>query len=146
MTMSRSTSPAAVVTWIDWMRSGQWEESADTAIPMLPAMASHVVDLALDPDVSATRITNVVSKDPVLATRVIQLANSAFSAPATSSPPRASARCQLTRRSTAGTGATTSITVSAPLTWHGWWPTAPMSPPTRRSSTGCCTTSGSSSS
>ena len=46
-------------------------------------MARHVVDLALDPDVSATRITNVVSKDPVLATRVIQLANSAFSAPAT---------------------------------------------------------------
>src|SRR5687767_15162605 len=81
--MSRSSSPAAVVTWIDWMRSGQWEESADTAIPMLPAMASHVVDLALDPEVSATRITNVVSKDPVLATRVIQLANSAFSAPAT---------------------------------------------------------------
>jgi HD-like signal output (HDOD) protein len=80
--MTRSSSPAAVTTWVDWMRSGQWEESADTAIPMLPAMASHVVDLALDPDVSATRITNVVSKDPVLATRVIQLANSAFSAPA----------------------------------------------------------------
>jgi HD-like signal output (HDOD) protein len=68
---------------VDWVRSGQWLESADTAIPMLPAMASHVVDLALDPEVSATRITNVVSKDPVLATRVIQLANSAFSAPAT---------------------------------------------------------------
>ena len=82
MTMSRSSSPAVVVTWVDWVRSGQWEESADTAIPMLPAMASHVVELALDPDVSATRITNVVSKDPVLATRVIQLANSAFSAPA----------------------------------------------------------------
>lgn len=65
------------------MRSGEWEHSADTVIPMLPAMASHVVDLALDPEVSATRITAVVSKDPVLATRVIQLANSAFSAPAT---------------------------------------------------------------
>ena len=75
--------PAVAASWVDWMRSGQWEESADTAIPMLPAMARHVVDLALDPDVSARRITNVVSKDPVLATRVIQLANSAFSAPAT---------------------------------------------------------------
>jgi HD-like signal output (HDOD) protein len=81
--MKRSSTPATVVSWVDWIRSGQWEESADTAIPMLPAMASHVVDLALDPDVSATRITNVVSKDPVLASRVIQLANSAFSAPAT---------------------------------------------------------------
>ena len=81
--MNRSTSRTTVTTWVDWMRSGDWEESADTAIPMLPAMASHVVDLARDPDGSATRITNVVSKDPVLATRVIQLANSAFSAPAT---------------------------------------------------------------
>jgi HD-like signal output (HDOD) protein len=80
--MKRSSSPVVAVNWVDWMRSGQWEESADTAIPMLPAMARHVVDLALDPDVSATRISNVVSKDPVLATRVIQLANSAFSAPA----------------------------------------------------------------
>ncbi len=79
----KSSRPAVAVNWVDWMRSGQWEESADTAIPMLPAMARHVVDLALDPDVSARRITNVVSKDPVLATRVIQLANSAFSAPAT---------------------------------------------------------------
>ena len=81
--MSRVSSPASVVSWSEWISSGQWQETADTAIPMLPAMASHVVDLALDPEVSATRITNVVSKDPVLATRVIQLANSAFSAPAT---------------------------------------------------------------
>ena len=79
----KSRRSAVAANWVDWMRSGQWEESADTAIPMLPAMARHVVDLALDPDVSARRITNVVSKDLVLATRVIQLANSAFSAPAT---------------------------------------------------------------
>jgi HD-like signal output (HDOD) protein len=72
-----------MVDWLDWMRSGDWEQSADTVVPMLPAMATAVVDLALDPEVSATRITAVVSKDPVLATRVIQLANSAFSAPAT---------------------------------------------------------------
>src|SRR5688500_5868642 len=82
--MKRSAQAATTaVDWIDWMRPGEWEQSADTVIPMLPAMASHVVDLALDPEVSATRITAVVSKDPVLATRVIQLANSAFSAPAT---------------------------------------------------------------
>jgi HD-like signal output (HDOD) protein len=81
--MMRSSRSATLAHWMDWMRSGDWEQSADTVIPMLPAMATHVVDLALDPEVSATRITAVVSKDPVLATRVIQLANSAFSAPAT---------------------------------------------------------------
>ena len=80
--MKRSAPSATAADWVTWMRSGEWEASADTVVPMLPAMASQVVNLALDPDVSATRITAVVSKDPVLATRVIQLANSAFSAPA----------------------------------------------------------------
>ena len=80
--MKRWAPSATAVDWVTWMRSGEWEASADTVVPMLPAMASQVVNLALDPDVSATRITAVVSKDPVLATRVIQLANSAFSAPA----------------------------------------------------------------
>jgi putative nucleotidyltransferase with HDIG domain len=65
------------------MLSGEWESSADTVIPMLPVMASQVMEMALDQEVSATRITSVVSKDSVLATRVLQLANSAFSAPGT---------------------------------------------------------------
>ena len=82
MIRSAQKASATLVDWVDWMRCGDWEQSADTVVPMLPASATAVVDLALDPDVSATRITAVVSKDPVLATRVIQLANSAFSAPA----------------------------------------------------------------
>lgn len=76
------TGSGTAVDWLEWMRSGEWEKQAEHVVPMLPAIATHVIDLALDPEVSATRITAVVSKDPVLATRVIQLANSAFSAPA----------------------------------------------------------------
>lgn len=64
------------------MRSGAWQEDADTAIPMLPASAQEIIRLALDPDVSVPPVVKAVSKDPVLATRVIQLANSAFSASA----------------------------------------------------------------
>jgi putative nucleotidyltransferase with HDIG domain len=68
------------VNWLEWMRSGEWQ--ADTALPMLPALAHEVVEIAFDPDVPARRIIGLVSRDPVLATRVIQLAKSAFSAPA----------------------------------------------------------------
>ena len=68
--------------WADWIRSGSWRQSADTAVPMLPANAQEIFLLAMDPDVSAARIIALVSKDPVLAVRVIQLANSAFCASA----------------------------------------------------------------
>jgi HD-like signal output (HDOD) protein len=49
---------------------------------MLPALAHEIAEIALDPSIPAIRITAIVSKDPVLATSVIQLANSAFSSPA----------------------------------------------------------------
>ena len=49
---------------------------------MLPANAQEIFLLALDPDVSTARIIALVSKDPVLAVRVVQLANSAFCASA----------------------------------------------------------------
>jgi putative nucleotidyltransferase with HDIG domain len=65
----------------DWIESGEWSGSSDTAMPMLPALASDVISLALDPDVSALRIMRVISKDQVLATRVLRLANSAYCAP-----------------------------------------------------------------
>jgi len=76
-----SASVASRTDWTEWIRSGEWKESADTAIPMLPAMAQEIIDLALDPSVTAAQIIALVSKDPLLATRVVQLANSAFSAP-----------------------------------------------------------------
>lgn len=78
--MAPASTAVARVEWAEWIRSGEWQERADTAIPMLPSMAQEIVSLALDPDVSVAPIVAIVSKDPVLATRVIQLANSAFSA------------------------------------------------------------------
>jgi putative nucleotidyltransferase with HDIG domain len=67
-------------SWTAWIESGDWT-SNDTAMPMLPAMAGNVMTLALDPDVSISRISAVVSKDQVLATRVLRLANSAHCGP-----------------------------------------------------------------
>lgn len=67
-------------SWSAWIESGDWT-SNDTAMPMLPAMAGNVMTLALDPDVSISRISAVVSKDQVLATRVLRLANSAHCGP-----------------------------------------------------------------
>lgn len=75
-----STATVSRTAWTEWIRSGRWEEDADTAIPMLPASAQEIVRLAMDPDAAIPAIVKAVSKDPVLATRVIQLANSAFSA------------------------------------------------------------------
>ena len=64
--------------WIDWIGEGGWNSSRD-AVSMVPSVAREVLEFSTDPEVPARRITNVVSKDPVLATRVLQLANSAFS-------------------------------------------------------------------
>jgi putative nucleotidyltransferase with HDIG domain len=69
-------------TSVEWVRSDAWRDNTEVALPMLPALATDVLRLAMDPDVSAMRITTVVAKDQVLATLVIRLANSAFSAPA----------------------------------------------------------------
>jgi len=63
--------------WSDWMASGGWRNLE--VVPMVPTVAQQVLEFATDPDVSAQRIAHVVSRDPVLATRVLQMANSAFS-------------------------------------------------------------------
>jgi putative nucleotidyltransferase with HDIG domain len=64
--------------WTDWVGGESWHGSQDV-VPMVPAIAREVLDFSTDPDVAPKRITGVVNKDPVLATRVLQLANSAFS-------------------------------------------------------------------
>jgi putative nucleotidyltransferase with HDIG domain len=48
---------------------------------MLPALAHEAIVIAADPEATITRLSRVVSKDPALATRVLHLANSAYSAP-----------------------------------------------------------------
>ena len=72
---------SAYATWADWVDSGEWADGSDSAMPMLPSMAADVMSLALDPDVSITRLARVITKDQVLATRVLRLANSAYCAP-----------------------------------------------------------------
>ena len=50
----------------------------DAAIPMLPDFAIKVIELVRDPDVSIAQLSGIVSKDPVLASRLLGLANSAY--------------------------------------------------------------------
>jgi putative nucleotidyltransferase with HDIG domain len=68
------------VSWPEWIESGDWS-ALKTAVPMLPASVGHVMSLALDPDVSVAQLTHVISRDQVLATRVLRLANSAHCGP-----------------------------------------------------------------
>jgi putative nucleotidyltransferase with HDIG domain len=67
--------------WVDWIGNSEWQLSQD-AVPMVPTVAREVLDFSTDPDVPARRVVTVVGKDQVLATRVLQLANSAYSASA----------------------------------------------------------------
>jgi putative nucleotidyltransferase with HDIG domain len=84
MPQTPSVSASAAVkelSWQEWVKTGDWQSTAD-AIPMLPSQAHEIAEIALNPDVPAIRVSGIVSKDPVLATAVIQLANSAYSASA----------------------------------------------------------------
>ena len=53
-------------------------KSPDAAIPMLPDFAHRVIDMVSDEDVSVSQLAAVVSKDQVLASRLLGLANSAY--------------------------------------------------------------------
>jgi HD-like signal output (HDOD) protein len=53
-------------------------DSLDVAIPMLPGFAHRVIDMVSDEDVSVAQLAAVVSKDQVLASRLLGLANSAY--------------------------------------------------------------------
>jgi putative nucleotidyltransferase with HDIG domain len=57
---------------------GEWLTPQNTAIPVLPTLASRVIDLANDPDVSLVQLANLIGRDQVLASRLLQLANSAY--------------------------------------------------------------------
>ena len=49
----------------------------DSAVPMLPTLATEVMKLAMDPDVSVVRLARVIAKEQVLAVKVLRLANTA---------------------------------------------------------------------
>lgn len=55
--------------------------ASDAGIPVLPALAERVIAQAAAPDTPVWRIAGVVSKDQVLASRLLGLANSAYCAP-----------------------------------------------------------------
>jgi putative nucleotidyltransferase with HDIG domain len=58
-----------------------WLKGTELSAPVLPTVAHRVIDLASDPDVSLSTIAGLVSKDQVIAARVLGLANSAASSP-----------------------------------------------------------------
>jgi len=60
----------------------EWSTSGAASIPVLPALATRVISLASDPESTLTQLSRVISKDQVLTTRLLSLANSAYSAPA----------------------------------------------------------------
>ena len=59
----------------------EWLTPKNTSIPVLPTLAARVIELATDPDCSVVQIANVITKDQVLASRLLGLANSAYCAP-----------------------------------------------------------------
>jgi HD-like signal output (HDOD) protein len=68
-------------TWDSWVDSGDWAKTSPSGTLTLPANASEIMILALDPDVSVTQLARVTSRDQVLAARMLRLANSAYCAP-----------------------------------------------------------------
>ena len=68
-------------TWGAWVDSSDWAKASPSGTLTLPANASEIMILALDPDVSVTQLARVTSRDQVLAARMLRLANSAYCAP-----------------------------------------------------------------
>jgi HD-like signal output (HDOD) protein len=86
-TFTRSSIPARptvaaisrqYATWTAWVDSGDWRQTTKTGRLALPANASDIMVLALDPDVSVAQLVHVTSRDQVLAARMLRLANSAY--------------------------------------------------------------------
>ncbi len=59
----------------------EWLSGMELSVPVLPTVAHRVIELATDPDVALSTIASLVSKDQVIAARVLGLANSAYSSP-----------------------------------------------------------------
>jgi putative nucleotidyltransferase with HDIG domain len=51
-------------------------EAGEVDVPLLPQVASQVLSLAIDPKADAARLSALIHKDPSLAGRVLQIANS----------------------------------------------------------------------
>jgi HD-like signal output (HDOD) protein len=58
-----------------------WIGEAGANIPVLPTLAAKVIAAAGDPDVGGHHLSRIIATDQVLATRLLTLANSAYSSP-----------------------------------------------------------------
>jgi putative nucleotidyltransferase with HDIG domain len=67
--------------WMEWVETGRWLQAREASLPVSPVLVDQAMALAADPDVSVHRIVRLVSKEQVLTTRVLRLANSASNAP-----------------------------------------------------------------
>lgn len=76
-----SSASASVLTLSRDAPLPEWLRCDNLSVPMLPAMAHKVIEMATDPELSIHKLSSLVAKDPVLAARVLGLANSAYSAP-----------------------------------------------------------------
>ncbi len=65
-----------------WFRSGGWRTLSGESLLSMPPLATELIELASNPDVSQVKVATIVAKDPVLATRVLAFANSAAMASA----------------------------------------------------------------
>lgn len=72
---ARSPDPDPLPAEYGWLRMN------DLAVPVLPTVAHRVIDLASNPDSPLHTIASLVSKDQVIAARVLGMANSAYSSP-----------------------------------------------------------------
>ena len=68
-------------SFTEWVESGRWLQVREAALPVSPVLVDQAMTLAADPEVSVHQIVRLVSKEQVLATRVLRLANSASNAP-----------------------------------------------------------------
>jgi putative nucleotidyltransferase with HDIG domain len=69
------------ISWTEWVESGRWLHARDPELPVSSELTDQALALAADPEVSVHQIVRLVSKEQVLATRVLRLANSASHAP-----------------------------------------------------------------
>ena len=58
-------------SFAEWVESGRWLQVREAALPVSPVLVDQAMTLAADPEVSVHQIVRLVSKEQVLATRVL---------------------------------------------------------------------------
>jgi HD-like signal output (HDOD) protein len=66
------------VIWERKAPAPPWLNVTNFTVPVLPVIATRLVSMAADPEVPILELAKIISKDQVLASRLLGLANSAF--------------------------------------------------------------------